>query len=91
MSKYSNDGHKLNHMILSPCTKALIRTNLVILHLIYLMTSSKGIFLTIQESPTRVGCLKIIQESFCGDMIVQENEECDCGTILQCLAARFVF
>lgn len=22
MSKYSNDGHKLNHMILSPCTKS---------------------------------------------------------------------
>ena len=21
MSKYSNDGHKLNHMVLSPCTK----------------------------------------------------------------------
>jgi hypothetical protein len=29
MSKYSNDGHKLNHMILSPCTKALVRANLV--------------------------------------------------------------
>ena len=28
MSKYSNDGHKLNHEILSPCTKELVRKNL---------------------------------------------------------------
>ena len=28
MSKYSNDGHKLNHEILSPCTKEMIRLNL---------------------------------------------------------------
>ncbi len=28
MSKYSNDGHKLNHEILSPCTKSLVRKNL---------------------------------------------------------------
>lgn len=28
MSKYSNDGHKLNHEILSPCTKEMVRVNL---------------------------------------------------------------
>ena len=28
MSKYSNDGHKLNHEILSPCTKEMVRLNL---------------------------------------------------------------
>ena len=28
MSKFSNDGHKLNHQILSPCTKRLVTSNL---------------------------------------------------------------
>ncbi|XP_059096532.1 disintegrin and metalloproteinase domain-containing protein 10-like isoform X2 [Tigriopus californicus] len=28
MSKYSNDGHKLNHEIISPCTKSMVVQNL---------------------------------------------------------------
>ncbi len=65
MSKYSNDGHKLNHQILSPCTKRLVVQNL--------------------ESHHRVGCLKKVDVPFCGDGIVQEGEDCDCGTVLQCI------
>ena len=49
MSKFSNDGHKLNHQILSPCTKRLVTTNL--------------------EAPHRVGCLKKVDSTFCGDGI----------------------
>ena len=45
--------------------------------------------IAIQEAPNRVSCLKTAEEPFCGDMIVQKGEECDCGTILQCLAARY--
>ena len=68
MSKYSNDGHKLNHMILSPCTKDLVRQNLA--------------------SEDRTKCLSEIAVSFCGDRIVGEGEECDCGTIFECIASR---
>ncbi len=70
MSKYSNDGHKLNHEILSPCTRSLVRKNL--------------------DSETRVACLIKVDSPFCGDGIVQEGEDCDCGTIFQCIAARSV-
>jgi disintegrin and metalloproteinase domain-containing protein 10 len=68
MSKFSNDGHKLNHRILSPCTKKLVTENL--------------------EAPHRVGCLKKVDTTFCGDGTVENGEDCDCGTILQCIAAR---
>jgi disintegrin and metalloproteinase domain-containing protein 10 len=68
MSKYSNDGHKLNHEILSTCTKELVRKNLA--------------------SSTRTGCLSKAEAAFCGDGVVQDGEDCDCGTILQCVASR---
>lgn len=68
MSKFSNDGHKLNHQILSPCTKNLVKSNL--------------------EAPHRVACLKKVDSTFCGDGVVEEGEDCDCGTVLQCIASR---
>ena len=68
MSKFSNDGHKLNHQILSPCTKRSVRANLAAAH--------------------RISCLKKSDATFCGDGIVEENEDCDCGTVLQCIASR---
>ena len=68
MSNFSNDGHKLNHQILSPCTKRSVRANLAAAH--------------------RISCLKKSDATFCGDGIVEENEDCDCGTVLQCIASR---
>ncbi|XP_071742904.1 disintegrin and metalloproteinase domain-containing protein 10-like [Lepeophtheirus salmonis] len=67
MSKYSNDGHKLNHEILSPCTEMAVIENL--------------------KSHHRTKCLTLHTKSICGDGIVQ-NEECDCGTTFQCVAAK---
>ena len=36
----------------------------------------------------KVDCFKKVDSTFCGDGIVEEGEECDCGTVLQCIAAR---
>jgi len=70
MSAFSNDGRKLNHMMLSPCTKKSVLKNFA--------------------SPTRTVCLKqsVNNLPFCGDGIVSPGEECDCGSVLQCLSAR---
>ena len=44
MSKFSNDGHKLNHQILSPCTKRSVRANLAAAHRIFCLWKTDATF-----------------------------------------------
>ena len=57
MSKYSNDGHKLNHEILSPCTKEMVRVNLAS------PSRSKCLLTWAPEETT--------YPAFCGDGVIQ--------------------
>jgi len=68
MSKFSNDGHKLNHQIMSPCTKESVSQMV--------------------NDPSKLKCLRPVNVSVCGNGLVEEGEECDCGTAFMCTASR---
>jgi len=68
MSKYSNNGRKHNHEVLSPCTKESVVQCLA--------------------SEDRTRCMKPVDSAYCGNGLVEEGEECDCGDEFQCLTAR---
>ena len=73
MSKYSNDGHKLNHEILSPCTKEMVRVNLA-------SPSRSKCLLTWAPDETTY-------PAFCGDGVIQgqRSKFMNCQTYLQSL------
>ena len=68
MSKYSNNGRKHNHEVLSPCTKESVVACLA--------------------SPDRTRCMEQADQGYCGNGVLEEGEQCDCGDQFQCLVAR---
>lgn len=68
MSRFSNTGRRINHELLSSCTKKSV--------------------VEVLEASHRTRCLREVARPYCGDGVVQEGEECDCGTTYNCLKMR---
>ena len=97
MSAFSNDGKKMNHMMLSPCTKRSVLENLAsqtrtsclkeVSDVPFCGDGIVGPGECVSSAQKLIFNLELRQSQ---DLILLSTagEVCDCGSVMQCLSAR---